>query len=384
MGRQRTNKRLAHGQRTVPEPGPHQAQPRLPAQSRRRHVSISGALIGRSFVHPLFDYLLIGGGLSLVATVVAVLYPQHTELLGLTTLAYLVLLSNSAHFAASTVRLYTKPGTYRSLPFLTMLFPLVSLLVLAACMGLAGGVGPHVQALYLTWSPYHYAAQAYGLAVMYAYRSGCQLVPADKKLLWWASMLPFLHAFTSGVGIGLDWLVPASVLTLPPVDATLRFVAHVLPYAGIGVVPLLFGKIWRSPSGPLPVISVLMLVTNAVWWFVLDPIGAFTWATIFHGLQYLAIATIFHVKDQMAQPGNRHGTLHHVLRFYGASLLLGYGLFNCLPWAFASAGFGLLESIALVVAAINVHHFIVDAYIWRTKAGDGNRQIIEAGQPAAV
>ena len=44
----------------------------------------------------------------------------------------------------------------------------------------------------------------------------------------------------------------------------------------------------------------------------------------------------------------------------------------------------MVESIALVVAAINIHHFIVDAYIWRLKSGDGNRQIVEAGLPEAV
>ena len=43
-----------------------------------------------------------------------------------TNLWTLVLLSNSAHFAGSTVRLYTKPGSYRDLPFLTMGLPLAS------------------------------------------------------------------------------------------------------------------------------------------------------------------------------------------------------------------------------------------------------------------
>jgi hypothetical protein len=112
-----------------------------------------------------------------------------------------------------------------------------------------------------------------------------------------------------------------------------------------------------------------VLVTNAVWWFVLDPIGAFTWATIFHGVQYLAIAAIFHAREQVACEGNHRGVLHHVLWFYGASLLLGYGLFYCLPWGFTAAGFGLLQSVALVVAAINIHHFVVDAFNLAAAAG---------------
>ena len=96
---------------------------------------------------------------------------------------------------ASTVRLYTKHGTYASLPFLTMAFPLVCIGVLTLGIAQAGSLGPHLQALHITWSPYHYAAQAYGLVVMYSYRSGCQLSRIDKKLLWWVSMLPFFYTF---------------------------------------------------------------------------------------------------------------------------------------------------------------------------------------------
>lgn len=345
--------------------------------------SLATALIGRSFVHPLFDYLLIGGGLSLVLTMVVLADPQRGDIVGPAALPWFMLLSNSAHFAGSTVRLYTKPGTYQALPFLTTAFPLVALALLTACLGLAGSVGPHLQALYLTWSPFHYAAQAYGLAVVYAYRSGCQLVPADKRLLWGASLLPFCYAFAGDQGSGLHWLLPAGVLANPQFDATLKFLIGALPYLGFAAALLLVVKVARSSSGPLPLISVLMLVTNAAWWFLL-PQQAFVWATIFHGVQYLVIVTIFHVKDQLATPDNRRGKVYHIAWFYGASLLLGYGLFNCLPWGFVAAGFGMVESIALVVAAINIHHFIVDAYIWRLKKGDGNRQIVEAAELSAA
>lgn len=345
--------------------------------------NFAAALIGRSFVHPLFDYLVIGGGLSLVLTAFVLADPARGTIVDHSALPYFMLLSNSAHFAGSTVRLYTKPGTYQALPFLTMAFPLVILALLTACLFLAGSVGPHLQALYLTWSPYHYAAQAYGLAVVYAYRSGCQLLPGDKRLLWWASLLPFFYAFVGDQGSGLHWLLPADVLANPQFDAAHLLLIRTLPFVGFAAALLLFAKVAGSASGPLPMISVLMLVANAAWWCLL-PQQAFVWATIFHGLQYLAIVTIFHVRDQLARPDNRRGRLYHIASFYGASLLLGYGLFSCLPWGFVTAGFGMVESIALVVAAINIHHFIVDAYIWRLKKGDGNRKIVESGVPVAA
>lgn len=366
------------------------------------HVrSFAAVLGGRSFVHPLFDYLIIGGGLSLIVTAFLIANPMREPLISAAMLPYFILVSNSAHFASSTVRLYTKPGSVQSWPFLTLSFPLVALLVLTSCLLFAGSLGPHLQALYLTWSPYHYAAQAYGLAVVYAHRSGCQLLAWDKRLLWWTSLLPFFYAFSFNDMTGLRWLLPAAAFQHPLVAGPYQALAYVLPIASIAAIGLLSFKAARGASGPLPIISVMMLIANAAWWCFLPnssplapvynpPAGRdgapepFVWATIFHGLQYLGIVTIFHVKDQLARSDNRRGWLFHVASFYGGSLLLAYALFSCLPWGFVMAGFGMFESVTLCIAAINIHHFIVDAYIWRLKKGDRNRAIVESGQATAM
>ena len=95
--------------------------------------------MGRMFVHPLFDYMLIGGGLSLIVTfgmIAAGIAPEGEALAPYIPL--IILLSNSSHFAASTVRLYTKPGAFRDFRFLTMALPLVTLAVLTASIGFAG------------------------------------------------------------------------------------------------------------------------------------------------------------------------------------------------------------------------------------------------------
>jgi hypothetical protein len=268
-----------------------------------------------------------------------------------------------------------------ALPFLTTSFPLILLALVVCSLFLAADVGPHLQALYLTWSPYHYAAQAYGLAVVYAYRSGCQLVAKDKSLLWWSSLLPFFYATISDLGSGLHWIFPVEVLANSAVDAVIMFLLWMLPPVSFGAAVLVFAKVGLSASGPMPVISMLMLIANTAWWCLL-PNHAFVWATIFHGLQYLVIVAIFHVNDQVAKPDNRYGRLRHATGFYVSSLLLGYALFCCLPWGFVAGGFGMVESVALSVAAINIHHFVVDAYIWRLKKGDGNRKNVELPVPA--
>ena len=83
----------------------------------------------------------------------------------------------------------------------------VFLVALAVGLSLPEAVGRHALGLTLTWSAYHYAAQAYGLSVLYAYRSGCQLSGNDKRLLWGVSLLPFV--------IGMSgWLYLAGALAL--------------------------------------------------------------------------------------------------------------------------------------------------------------------------
>ena len=260
-------------------------------------------MLGRSFVHPAFDTLLIGGGLSLIFALVLVASPELPARVGPLTLATLLLTCNMAHFASSTVRLYSKPGAFQTWPFLTMVLPLISVVILTLCMFQAGGLGAQLQKLYLTWSPYHYAAQAYGLAVMYSYRSGCPLGTADKRLLRVAALLPFVYVFATAPGIGLEWRVPAELLARwPAVVEGRRVVGGVLIALALLLPVGLYARVWRTGPGAMPLLAPLVLVANGIWWFVFPPLHAFLWATIFHGIQYLAIVIIFHVRDQRSLP----------------------------------------------------------------------------------
>ncbi len=330
-------------------------------------------LTGRCFVHPAFDYLLIGGGLSLLVTAIVVLSPARGDLLATGAMTFIVLFSNGAHFAASTVRLYTKPGAARSMPFLSKAVPPIAILLMTLCLVYAGRVGRFLDMLYLTWSPYHYAAQTYGLAVMYSYRSGCQLAVLDKKLLRGVSMIPFLYMAAHLIQSRLP---PSIESILPGLTAQLGWAKTALVVLGVVTPPLLYAKVWRGPSGPMPLISLLTVITNAVWFFVLNPMDAFVWATIFHGLQYLAIVIVFDVKDRAGLAAGGRGRAR-MLWFYGMCLGLGCVLFVLLPRAYAAMGFDYFDGRLVSVAVINIHHFIVDAYIWRLGRSDSNRKVVD-------
>lgn len=346
-------------------------------------VSPRARFVGNMFVHPAFDYLLIGGGLSLLVS--ALVYVKADMTLALTAgwLPAFILISNSAHFASSTVRLYTKPDHFQHFPFLTLLLPAIAFAVATLGMIWPAGLGRNLQALYLTWSPFHYAAQAYGLAVMYCYRSQCPLDLTEKRLLWLTCMLPFLRSFLGASDSGLRWFVSQDFIAQHQrVAGLLQQVTSLLLVLTFAIPVVYFLRKSRTNSSPMPLISLLIVLTNGVWWIALDYLDAFVWATVFHGLQYLAIVIIFHVKDQMRKPNNRHSPLYHTGWFYGVSLLLGYGLFYCWPQFYVLLGFGLAESMLLVIAVINIHHFIVDAYIWRLRKDTNFKNVVT--EPSVV
>jgi hypothetical protein len=215
---------------------------------------------------------------------------------------------------------------------------------------------------------------------MYCYRSGCGIDGPTKKVLRALAQAPFACVFLTMPGIGLHWLLPEGWLAAGPARAALAGVAPALTLVSLAGPLALFAFLARRPA-PMPAIAPLLLCVNALWWLALPPLQAFVWATFFHGIQYLAIVVIFHLRER--PEGGRRGALAHGALFYAGCLALGYALFNCLPQAYVFAGASTTESLLLVTAAVNIHHFVVDGFIWRLGRRDANRAVVESGAALA-
>ena len=330
---------------------------------------------GKMFVNPLFDYLLIGGIVSWIAG--GIIYGagvRYNE----ADLFWVLLVSNWAHFAASTVRLYTKPDAVRTWPFLTLAFPVVTIAVVSAVVALGEPAGRYFFALYFLWSPFHYSAQAFGLSVMYAYRSGTTLAPMDRTLIRWTCLLPFFWTLLQPQG-GLGLVLPAGFFAGFPLRTALSQTLTVLSLA-VPIVAFLWLR--RQRGITLPAISLVVIFSNAIWWTAFNWFDAFIWATVFHGLQYLAIVLVFHIKDQERLGVSAHGWLYHAACFYGTCLVLGFVLFQNWPQLYWLAGYDIGRATLLVVAVINIHHFIVDAFIWKLRRDPNYKNVVDV--PASV
>src|SRR5438445_3889683 len=88
-------------------------------------VQTGSSLWGRPFCNPLCDIAIIGGGLSIVATVLFVFAPLPVRATLDGYLLWPALLLNATHFSASYVRVYTKPGAMQRMPGISFFGPVV-------------------------------------------------------------------------------------------------------------------------------------------------------------------------------------------------------------------------------------------------------------------
>jgi len=338
-------------------------------------------------VHPIVDYALVGGAITIPIFAALYLFPGLTPTDGAITLRSFLLI-NAVHFAASTVRLYTKPGATNDFPFLAWGFPVICLA--AVGLGLwSPWIGRTLTALYFTWSPYHYAAQTYGLAVMYAMRSGARLDQRDKWQMWWVCLLPFIFAFvTSGQG-GLSWFVSRPWLTSAPGVSLIYRSAVALITAAVFLLPLsLFWQLHRLRRRNVPLISLLLQITNGVWWLGTSYLNAWWWTAMFHSIQYLIIAVSQYVREQLSRTevrSTRRSPMFHAGTFYGMSFVVAVVLFFLAPLIYVPFGFDATAAFVMMTIVINLHHFIVDGFVWRSKpraASDGGAR--PSSVPVAV
>ena len=348
--------------------------------------------LGRPLVNRSFDLIFVSGGLTLPVLAWRLWGGSSAMLFIVAWAPLLMLLINQSHFAASSVRLYTRPGAFARWPFLTMVLPILTIAALTLFIVFSGQIGRHLWALALSWSPFHYAAQTFGIASIYCYRSGCALNQTERRLLRVACLMPFFRSLLGGAssGYGIGMIVPpAWIEATPEAVALLRggiALFDVLTFAMPALLVFVVARRSRElasldpTGGPrrpgVPLLSLFTILASGVWFVFFDYLGAFVWATVFHGLQYLGIVATFHARERAGAPEARHGALYHTALLYVVCLALGYALFQCWPRAYELAGFGMVETTFLVIAMINIHHFIVDAFIWRIRKDPNYKTVI--------
>ncbi len=282
---------------------------------------------------------------------------------------------NNPHYMATLHRAYHSAGDFAKYRFFTV-YVTVLLGLAVVLVHLAPGAAPWIITLYLTWSPWHYTGQNFGIAQLLIRRAGAPADVAARTLLHAGYVAAFavwvaaLHvARPSGDPTFISLGLPVRLADGVQLGGTLAWIGFSLA----AFLRLARGLPWRALSGPL-----LLTVTQGLWFVApalatrfgsLDlPAGYFSAGVLafMHCAQYLWITTYYAGREVDAPARPRFS----FARYYALLVVGGIALFVPGPWI-ASRVFGhdFVESFLIFMALVNLHHFILDGAVWKLRDG---------------
>ena len=352
-------------------------------------------LRGSSWLEGPFPDLLIGAGGA---------YLLSVPILGLalsgavatdwtfTPIWIIAILINGPHYGATLLRVYEQ----REERHRYALFAIWGTLLCAALF-VVGLYEPYVGALivtvYFSWAPWHFAGQNYGISLMFLRRSGVEISPLAKRLLYASFVLSFVLAF---LALHIEG---ATGVNAPPRSALYSDAALLrlgIPDAIAGGLILaclaaylicVFGAVAALARRARfrELFPVLTLVLCQALWFsipaLLDATRAWSvrslafaaiWISAAHSMQYLWVT--FHYAKRSAAHTRLSGYLLKTTLAGNAAIVVPGILFapmllgTSLTW---EAGLS-----TLVFAVINIHHFMLDGAIWKLRDGRVARALL--------
>lgn len=353
--------------------------------------------------------LLFGCGLWYVAAlaVLAFVGPALREHGGILALSFLSLLVLTPHYGATLLRVYERREDRRAYA----LFAVHATLGLVALFALAvhvPAVAAGVFTLYVSWSPWHYSGQNFGIAALFLRRRGVALAGAGRRWLHASFLLSYALTFLAlhtGARVGDVVPVPydaAAVrfisLDLPPALAEPLFGVTAVAYAGavLGALAWLLRRARFSDLLP----ALALLATQALWFSLplvlrrfdvrtgFEPweSGAgsyyFLWIATAHGLQYLWVTAYYAGVGRGGSAAAAAGP-----RYFAKVLLAGALVWTLPALVFAPGLLGRLPydgGLALLIASVvNIHHFVLDGAVWKLRDGRVARILLRARESLA-
>ena len=339
---------------------------------------------------PIPDLALGCGGAYLVLFFALCAAADWMEaLLPIGLLALPILVTSIPHYGATLLRVYERGedrNAYRFFAWWTTL-PIVVWFVAGVY---DESIGSALVTLYLTWSPWHYGSQNYGLALLFLARRGVRVDPSAKRWLQASFVLSFALVFVAAHTEGASaTYAPGSLAGASYRFLRLGFPAQIAAWLALGLLFAYAVALWvavaklRRAAGWRDLAPALCLVALQALWFSLpvlsratgwldhlapfDPTRfeyAFLWIAIGHALQYLWVTT-YYAGQTGAAP--RRG------RYLGKCLLAGAAAWGVPTLLFGPDLLGVRAfdagSALLAAAAVSVHHFVLDGAIWKLRDG---------------
>ena len=286
----------------------------------------------------------------------------------------LALFFNYPHYMATIYRAYRTSEDRQKYRIFTVHITALILLTLAVSHFWYGAL-PWIFTLYLTWSPWHYSGQNYGLFMMFARRAGAKPSATERRALYGVFLLSYFILFLSfHTGPSRDPLFVS--LGIPARLSLVLVLGLAAAYLGLSVFGLsrLVGQVgWR------PLFPSLTLFSTQFLWFLLPTAVALAKGleitqsrysngvlAVMHAAQYLWITSYYARREANAE---RQGSWRP-LAYFAVLMAGGIALFVPGPWlASRLFHYDFTASFLLFTALVNIHHFILDGAIWKLRDG---------------
>lgn len=357
---------------------------------------------------PVPDLLLgCGVGYALVLGFLCIFGPEVRANMAPGLLPFLTVLIGAPHYGATLLRVYERREDRRAYAFFSVWATAV-LAALFVASTRSVWLGSLVLTVYITWSPWHYTGQNYGLAVMFLRRRGVPLDDLTKRFVYASFVLSYAVTFLAihSQAPGADYTPPLYIadsyrvisLGIPSWAGDPLFFGALVGY----VVTLLvaIARLTRRASLSALAPALMLATTQALWFSIpvamrrfglfssLEPFAPqyagwyFFWAALGHSIQYIWVTSYF-ARNATGFPGlppYLAKALFAGTAIWGLpALLFAPGVLGRIPY---DAGLG-----ALVASVVNLHHFVLDGAIWKLRDGRIARILVRsepAGAPEPI
>lgn len=343
---------------------------------REHQASIAAEAESKVILSRRFDPIL-GGGLSLVISVLVIGLGLITQagasqfLLAIELYLFTDLFINGPHFIASYRVLYSRIENLVKHPIVTIFFPTLSAIFLSyivycsyqmdafdplGVMAVLNIVAPIV----LAW---HYTGQSWGTTACFAHLSGFRISRKQRLLIrigffslfvyhiaWAYNSTGFVQQVLSEDEAG-DYLMQ-SIMSLCRLLVAVGFIAGLYG----------FWQMSHQAARQVPVRTWLPWAATFSWYVMLDfnP-AAFFLLQFFHAFQYL----MFPMRVELNEYTPKTRRSHHMIAYYVILVALGYIAFE---WSsFDAIPKELIPAGTAVMMIINLHHYFIDAVIWKIR-----------------
>lgn len=346
--------------------------------------------------------LLLGCGVGYAAIFAALVFagPEMRLAIPFALGPLVLLVTGTPHYGATLLRVYETRRDRRAYSFFSV-WASAGIAALFVASLTAPLIGSLMLTLMLTWSPWHYSGQNYGIALMFLRRGGVPISPGLKRTIYASFFLSFLLTFLAvhgerpsgqyaptGFGGSAYRFLP---LGIPDDWRNLAMAICGVAY-GVAIVTAAIGLLRVARLRQLAPTFVLA-ATQSLWFAVptlarhyavmqgVEPLGethtayAFMWVAVGHSVQYLWIT---HTYARRSQPAPAPGRSFYL----GKCLLAGAAIWTVPALILAPGALGAvpydLGLSALVSSAVNLHHFVLDGAIWKLRQGRVARVLIDS------